>query len=292
MSGLAWMTLAQLFFAAMNICTRLSARHLPWSEIAAVRFLLGALVAVAVARRRGSALRVNDSTSAWRRSLYGTAAALCTFYALSSPRIALGDVATLGATAPVFVAMLSAPLLREPVDARVKLAIVLGFAGVVTVMRPSFSVAVPVAALATIGALFYALAMIWLRKMGAAESHEAVVLHFSLTALLIFLALAVPVWHWPDRSSGLFLLGAGASGGLAQVAMTRAYSLHQAAPITAVSWLGIVLTYLLAVLILGDHLSRWQMIGTLLVIAAGAVLTDVWPWPRLQSSRRVADLMD
>lgn len=112
------MALAQLFFAGMNVCTRLGARDLAWTEIAAVRFLIGAMIAVAIAWHRGSSLRISDGSSAWRRSLFGTVAALCTFYALASSRIALGDAATLSATAPIFVALLSQPLLGERVSGR------------------------------------------------------------------------------------------------------------------------------------------------------------------------------
>ena len=272
MTGLAWMAVAQLLFAGMNVCTRLGAQRLPWSEVAVFRFLVGAAIAVLSARQRRSDLRVHDRGSAWRRSVYGTLAAVCTFYALASPRIALGDVATLGATAPIFVALLSWPLLSEPVDGWVTLAVLLGFIGVAAVVRPSLTVAMPVALIATIGAAFYALAMIWLRKIGPGESHEAVVLHFSLVALATCLLLALPVWRWPDWRSALLLLGAGIGGGGGQIAMTRAYSLQRAAPVTALIGLGIVLTYLLAIPALGDRPTTWQMAGSLLVIAAGLLL--------------------
>jgi drug/metabolite transporter (DMT)-like permease len=272
MTGLAWMAVAQLLFAAMNVCTRLGAQQLPWSEVAAVRFLVGAAIAVLISRQRRSGLRVRDRRSAWRRSIYGTLAAACAFYALASPRIALGDVATLGATAPIFVALLSWPLLSEPVDGWVTLAVLLGFIGVATVVRPSLTVSTSVALIATLGAAFYALAMIWLRKIGPGESHEAVVLHFSLVALATFLLLALPVWRWPDWRSALVLLGAGIGGGGGQIAMTRAYSLQRAAPVTALTGLGIVLTYLLAIPALGDRPTPWQMAGSLLVIAAGLLL--------------------
>ncbi|HEY9013764.1 MAG TPA: DMT family transporter, partial [Gemmatimonadales bacterium] len=166
LGGLGWMVVAQLFFAGMNVCTRLGARALPWAEIAAGRFLLGALIAVAVAWPRGSSLRIIDRPSARRRSVYGTLAAMCTFYALASSRIALGDAATLGATAPIFVALLAPRLLGERHDGRVAFAVVLGFTGIVAVLRPSFQISISVAAVATLGALFYALAMIWLRRIG------------------------------------------------------------------------------------------------------------------------------
>jgi drug/metabolite transporter (DMT)-like permease len=54
--------------------------------------------------------------------------------------------------------------------------------------------------------------------------------------------------------------------------MTRAYSLHRAAPVTALSGLGIVLTYLLAIPALGDQPTIWQIAGSLLVIASGILL--------------------
>jgi drug/metabolite transporter (DMT)-like permease len=271
--GLAWMVLAQVFFAGMNVCTRLGARDLPWSEIAAARFLIGALIALIIAWYRGSSLRITDRPSTWRRSVYGTIAAMCTFYALASNRIALGDAATLNASAPIFVALLSGPLLGERVGGRLALAIGLGFAGIVAVVRPSLGSEIPVAAIATAGAAFYALAMIWLRKIGPGESHEAVVLHFSLVALASLILIALPVWRWPDWRSSWFLLGAGLGGGGAQIAMTRAYSLHRAAPVTALSGLGIVLTHLLAIPVFGDRPTGWQVAGSLLVIAASVLLT-------------------
>jgi drug/metabolite transporter (DMT)-like permease len=272
-NGLGWMVLAQLFFAGMNVCTRLGARELPWSQIAAARFLVGVLIAVSLAHYRGSPLRITDQPNTWRRSVFGTAAALCTFYALASNRISLGDAVTLGATAPIFVAVLSGPLLGERVGTHVALAVLLGFAGIVAVVQPSFATEIPVALIATGGAVFYALAMIWLRKIGPGESHEAVVLHFSLVASITFLALSIPVWRWPGWSGAAFLLGAGLTGGGAQIAMTRAYSLARAAPVAAISGLSIVFTYLLAIPVFGDQPSRWQVAGSVLVIVASLLLT-------------------
>ena len=284
-TALAWMVLAQVFFAGMNICTRLGARHLPWSEIASTRFMIGALIAYGLALHRRTSLRITDRPNAWRRSIYGTLAAVCTFYALSSSRIAVGDAATLTATAPIFVALLSGPLLGERVGGRVTLAIALGFAGILAVVRPSLDLALPVAAIATLGAGFYALAMIWLRKIGPGESNEAIVFHFSLVALTVTTILAVPVWEWPDWRGGLALLGVGVTGGGGQMAMTRAYSLHRAAPVTALSGLGIVLTHLLAVPVFGDRPTGWQVAGSLLVIGAGVLLAS---GPELRASRRRA----
>jgi drug/metabolite transporter (DMT)-like permease len=207
--------------------------------------------------------------------VYGTLAALASFYALASPRVAVGDAATLGATAPIFVALLSGPLLGERVGRRLWLAVAMAFVGIAMVVRPSFTLAAPVAAVATTGAFFYALAMTWLRRIGPGESHEAVVLHFSLVALGTMLVLAIPSWTWPDARGGLYLLGAGLGGGGAQLAMTRAYSLHRAAPVTALSNLGVVFTYLLALPLFPERPVGWQIAGTLLVLVATG-LVGAW----------------
>jgi drug/metabolite transporter (DMT)-like permease len=274
------MVLAQVFFAAMNVCTRMGARELPWSEVAAGRFILGALIAATVARYRGATLQITDRPNSWWRSLFGTAAAMCTFYALASTRIGLGDAVTLTATAPIFVAVLSKPLLGERVGAHVGLAVLLGFAGLVAVVRPSFGGEIPVAMIATTGAILLALAMIWLRKIGSGESHEAVVFHFSLVASAGFLALSLPVWQSPGRLGTAYLIGAGLGGGGGQIAMTRAYSLARAAPVAAMSGLSIVFTYLLAIPVFGERPTAWQVIGSLLVIGASLLLT-VKPAPTL-----------
>jgi drug/metabolite transporter (DMT)-like permease len=55
--------------------------------------------------------------------------------------------------------------------------------------------------------------------------------------------------------------------------MTRAYSLHRAAPVTALSTLGVVFTYFLAAGVFAERPTGWQIGGALLVIAAGAVVS-------------------
>jgi drug/metabolite transporter (DMT)-like permease len=266
------MVVAQACFAGMNVCTRLGSQELPWAEIAAVRFLVGALVAVALALALGRSLRITDRGGTWHRSVYGTLAAGGSFYALASHRVAVGDAATLSATTPLFVALLSRRMLGERVGRHVALAVALAFLGIVLLVRPSFALAWPVAVIATLGAISYAMAMIWLRRIGPGESHEAIVLHFSLVGLATMVLLALPDWRWPDLRSGLALVGAGLGGGGAQLAMTRAYSLQRAAPVTAVANLGVVFTYLLAIPLFGSLPGPWQVAGAGLVLAATGLL--------------------
>ena len=272
LAGLGWMLLAQMCFAVMNVSARLAGGDLPWPEVAAARFLVGVLLAVLLARARGASLRISDRRASWGRAIFGTLSALCTFYAITSPRIHLADAVTLGATAPIFVALLAPVVLGEPRSRAVGLAVVIAFTGVALVLQPRFQSAIGVAAIATLGALLYAFAMMLLRRLGAGESSEAVVLHFSLVALATTVALSIPVWRTPSPRAAIFLLGTGLAGGGAQLAMTRAYSLDSAARVSALTYLGILFTVLLAIPVFGERPSVSQMLGALAVIGAGLLL--------------------
>lgn len=271
------MVLSQLMFTAMNICSRLGGRGLPWSEVAGARFLVGALVTLLIARARGSSLKIADRKNTWLRSIFGTVASFCFFYSVTSPRIPLGDAITLGATGPIFVALLAGPVLGERVGRHIFLAVAIAFIGVLAVVKPTFSSAADVAAIATLGALSYAFALMWLRKIGPSESTEAIVLHFSLVAAAANLAISIPNWVTPDTTGWIFLLGTGIAGGIGQVAMTTAYARTRAAPLSTLTYLSIVFTYLLAIPIFGERAGGLQLVGAALVILAGVILAyDVW----------------
>ena len=272
LAGLGWMLLAQVCFAAMNVSARLAGGDVPWPEVASARFLVGAVLAWGIARSRGASLAITDRRTSWMRAIFGTLSAVCTFYAITSRRINLGDAATLGATAPIFVAMLAPSLLGERSGRAVPVAAGIAFAGVALVLQPSFESAIGVAMIATLGAFLYSIALISLRRLGGGETHEAVVFHFSCVALATMTALAIPGWRTPTPHGLLWLVATGITGGLAQLAMTRAYSLDRAARVSTLTFLGIVFTHLLAIPIFGEHPGWSQAMGTVLVMGAGVLL--------------------
>lgn len=272
-SGIAWMILAQFLFSAMSVLTRLGARDVPWSEVAAARFLIGSLIALGISRWRGSSLVITNEKTAWTRTVFGTLSALAIFYTLSSPLIPLGDAVTLSSTGPIFVALLSWPLIGEKVQLPVLIAVPLAILGVGFVVRPTFETSIGLAIISTAGAVAYAIAMITLRRLGPKESSEAVVLHFSAFGTLVMLVITLPVWVTPAWGTALVLLGVGASAGFGQLAMTRAYSLDRAATISALSYAGIVITHVMAVPIFGDTPTHWQIMGGALVVGAGLIVT-------------------
>lgn len=271
--GILWMVLAQVLFSAMGVFTRLGTQNVPWQEAALSRFGIGALVAYLMAKARGAGLGIANKKLMWTRSINGTLSALSVFYVWASPQIPLGDAVTLTSIGPVFVVLLSRPLLKEHVGRLVWGAVPIAIVGIVLVVKPSFHVGISLAVIGVLGSFFYSLAMISLRQIGPSESNEAVVLYFSLFGTFVMLLISIPVWETPDPITGLYLVLTGLSGGLAQVAMTRAYSLDRAARISALNYLGIIFTNIFAIPVFGNLPGFWQIVGSGLVILSGLFVT-------------------
>ncbi len=269
--GIAWLLLSEVFYAVMRVATRAGAGDLHWAEIAAARFLGGAVVAVIAARIQGASLQVRDAKNAWLRSLFGTGGALCLFHALGTRHIAVGDATTLYATTPLWVAVLSAPMLREKVPAAVWGGVALGFAGVATLLKAGFAWS-PTALLVLLGAVSYALAILRLRGLSQRESSEAIALHMSLTAGGIMLLVALPHLKPVPAPAYLPLVLSALSGGLGQVAVGRAYAHGAAAQLAALGYSGVVFTYLLELALFHRAPAAHQVIGAAMVIIAGVAV--------------------
>lgn len=272
-SGLLWILITEICFALMRTATRWGASDLPGLEIGGVRFLGGAVVAWAMARARGAPLRVGDQKNAWLRSILGTINGLAVFAALGSHRIALGDVATLTATAPLFVALLSGPVLGERVGPRVVAGAALGFVGVAVLSQPALHVSGDLALALVLGSLSYALALLRLRRLREREGSEAIALHMSLVAGVVLLLASLPRFVWPGPRAWLPLAASAVAGGLGQVALSRAYGLDRAARLSAVSYSGVVITYALEAAWFARVPLVHQWIGASLVCVAGVVVS-------------------
>lgn len=271
----AWMAASACGFGLMSFCGHVASERVHWSMTAATRCVVGAAVAYGVGRSRGAELRVKDRRGIWWRSLWGTLSMMLTFYALGT-RLPLGDTVTLTNLSPVFLALFSPLLLRERTGKRVVVALVLSIAGVLLIVRPERFAgldAMKGAVAAISSALSASFSYTILRRMGATESPEAVTLHFSLVAAVVLSAIAATHASAPDGRTLGMMLGAGAAGGFAQIALTRAYALEKAARVGGVSYLAVVVSAVLGAVALHEWPSGRTVLGMTLVVAGGLVVT-------------------
>jgi drug/metabolite transporter (DMT)-like permease len=122
-----------------------------------------------------------------------------------------------------------------------------------------------------------------LRRVSQGETPEGIVVHFSLVAAVFHGLLALVVAPAPDKSAIAPMIATGVCAGLAQIAMTRAYSLARAARVGAMGYLAIVVSAAMGALLLHEPLSPHAALGMGLVISGGLVIG----WAGLREKRTV-----
>lgn len=275
-AAIGWMLLACLLFAFMNLAAKRAMRELPFLEVAAGRAFFGAMWIWGFARFRGNSLEVHDKKTQWSRTGAGIAAMFFGFFALS--RLPMGDAVTLANLTPLIIAVISRRALGERAGGGLVVALLLGLFGVAMIAGASFShphgehVGLLGFTSAVVGACCSAVAMIFLRRLGPTESAEGVSLHFAVWAAVFTFTVGLPWARVPSASATLALVLAGLTGGAAQVSMTKAYGLDQAARVGAVGYSGLVISQILGVLFLDEHPGIRQVVGAALVLVSGLFL--------------------
>ncbi|HWX51188.1 MAG TPA: DMT family transporter [Roseomonas sp.] len=237
----------------------------------AVPVLLGLALASAVPGQRWRVLATRNPWAHAQRTFYGLVGMFGSFYGYV--HLPLATVTALGFTMPLFLTALSIPLLGETVGWRRASAVLVGFLGVLLMLRPGLGTAhLPLPAVAAVltGAVAWAMAMITIRRMGERdESGAAIVLWFALGGSLVGVAFAIPGWVWPTPVEWALLALVGLVSALAQLLMTTAYRSGETTLIAPFEYSGILWTMGLGILLWGEQPVAWDFLGIAVLVASG-----------------------
>ena len=180
------------------------------------------------------------------------------------------EAATIGFTMPIFGTILSALILRETTGIHRWSAVIIGFLGVLIMVRPdSGHFPVHGVAVAIVAALVTASVSLVLRELGRTENAGVVVFWFTLLSM-IPLGLAMPFFaHAHDATTWAWLLGIGVVGGVAQICLTAALRWGPVSVVLPMDYSAIIWTTLLGVAIGEGWPIATTWIGALLIVASG-----------------------
>jgi S-adenosylmethionine uptake transporter len=180
----------------------------------------------------------------------------------------------------LFLAILLAVLARERPDAKLVGTVVLGFAGVVLLLQPTFEADQwwP-GVIGLVSGAISAVAYWNVRELVRNDEPEArVVFYFGVFALAGALVWMAPQrWHVPTAQTWWMVLGVGGLGALGQVAMTRAYGHGSTLVTAALSYSGIVFSSVIGIAWLDDRPSWAALLGIVLIVAAGILAVQLRP---------------
>ena len=270
--------LASFLFATMGVCVKLASAHYAAGEIVFYRGLTGALMMLAFARWRRRSLATRVPAMHFWRSATGVVSLCLWFYALGNLPLATGM--TLNYMSSVWMALFllggAVWLGAARVDSRLIAAVLVGFAGVALVLRPTVQTSQAWYGLSGLSSgLLAAIAYLQITALGrVGEPDVRTVFYFSIGgAALGALLASVTGWHAHSPIGALLLLAIGTLATVAQTLMTRAYTLGATLTNASLQYLGIVFASLFGVWLFDDALGWSAVSGIALIIAAGLAAT-------------------
>ncbi|MBV9521815.1 MAG: DMT family transporter [Alphaproteobacteria bacterium] len=256
-------------FAVMDALVKWESPRVSVMQIIFFRSLFAFLpILVQVAREGGrAALKTRRLRDHAGRSLFGFGSLVCFVYAFG--RMPLADVVAIGFSAPIFITALSVPLLGESVGIRRWSAVLVGFIGVLVMVRPGSGVFGATASLALGATLLYALAMIYIRRLGRTESTGAIAFYYTAICALMSAAALPFAWTVPGAVDGFLLAAIGIIGGCGQLCVTAAFRNGPAAVVAPFDYASMLYVVLIGYAIWGDIPDRILLLGVAIVVASG-----------------------
>lgn len=261
-----WMTGTLVSFMAMAIGGRELSAELGTFQILFFRSLIG-LIAIGILLLK----------TGWRQLLTGNfllhaarniahfGGQFGWFYGLAS--ISLAEVFAIEFTVPVWTAILATMLLGERLSRPRVIAIALGIAGTLMILRPGSAVFHPAALAVLGGAVGYALSHTLTRKL--AQIDPPLVIIFYMTAIQLPLGLLPSLGSWvtPSLPMWPWLLAVGLSALTAHYCMARALKLADATVVVPMDFMRLPLIALVGMAFYGEHPDIMVLAGAAVMLA-------------------------
>lgn len=276
-----WMLCGSVAFAGMSVLTAGLKDELDWQWIAIARAGLAMVFAASLAKAARARLVFFRPAKLWVRGIAGSISLVCGFYAMT--HYPVSEVLTLTNMFPLWVAVLSLPLLGEWPAVDVWPAIAVGLIGIILIQRQPLAGDFVAIAAALTSSFTSAVALIGLHQLKELDP-RSVVAHFSGVALAVCIAALFVFPHTRPLTlnlrSGAMLLAVGICATIGQLFLTKAFAAGPPARVSVVGLSQVGITMILEMAIWHRTFSPLTILGISLVILPTA-------WTLLRGARAV-----
>lgn len=293
--GIALKLGSVLVFIVMSSMIKATADHVPAGQAVFFRSAFAIPVIVlwlALRRELATGLRaVHPMGHVWR-GFAGSCAMGLGFAGLGY--LPLPEVTAIGYTAPLLTVVFAAMFLGEDVRLFRLSCVALGMIGVLIVLSPRLTVldggaghAEAFGALLVLGgAVFAALAQVFVRKLVQTEKTPAIVFYFSVTATVLSLTTLPFGWVWPAPLELALLVSAGLLGGVGQILLTSSYREADASLVAPFDYASMLFALAIGWFIFSEMPTLTMLMGATIIITAGILI--IWRERRLGKDRAAA----
>lgn len=256
---------------AVLTCMHATVRHVsdgmhPF-EITFFRNLFGLVAILPLTLRYGMAsVRSRQPGLQILRSTFGIAAMLTWFYALSVVPIA--QATALSFTSVIFGSIGAALVLGERMRLRRWSAVVVGFAGVLVILRPGVDEVNPAGLIVILSSICWAAALLTVKRLATTDTVVCIVTWNSVLLTVLSLPVALTVWVTPslEQLGWLGLIGVLAT--LGHLAMTGAFKASEATVVFPVDYMRLLWASVLGYLVFAEIPDAFTWIGGTIIFAS------------------------
>ena len=266
--GILLMASAVSLFSVMDgIAKHLAADYHP-AQIAWMRYGVHFVLMLAILRR--SPVELLRTGRPVLQIARGGALLVCTllfFFALRY--IPLADATAIGQVSPLFVTVLSIPLLGEKVRARRWTAVAVGLVGALIILRPGLGVMHWAALLPLTMAVVFALYQIATRILAATEQPASTLFYSAVVGTAVTSLFGPFFWETPSPGDFALMAIVGAIGGFSHYLLILAFQQAPASMLAPFIYVQIATSALVGYVAFGDLPDRYTVGGALLIAASG-----------------------
>ncbi len=270
--GIAFVVASGVLFTVGSAITKSLSSHVSASQFVMFRGVPGLIPILFYLRMQGGlpGLKTGRPGAHFFRVSIGVLATFAGLYAIRD--MPLADYVAINFAGPVFATALAVPILGEAVGWRRWLAVFAGFIGVVLIAQPTGEGLGPGAWLGIASALGYGFVIIAMRNLGKTEKAVTTTFYFYIGLSLSGVAGLPFDWQPLSLADVLKLCVIGVLSAIAQIMLTQAYRLAPPAIISPFDYVSMVWALLLGLAIFGSFPTVPALVGTAIVIAAGAFI--------------------
>ncbi|QOW23290.1 MULTISPECIES: DMT family transporter [Lysobacteraceae] len=259
------------FFALMVITIRLASESLHTFEIAFFRSFFGMLAALPLLLKHGPGLlRTQQMPRYIVRCVLGTLSMFCGFWAIG--HLPLAQAVSLSYSTPLFVTIAAVLWLGEQVRVRRWSAVILGFIGVLVIVRPGTTEFSAGSLVAVSAAIISGIVAIQIKQLAYTEPADRIVILTTILWVPLSLLPALWVWEWPHGIVWLWVVLAGVLGTGGHMLWTRALKLGEVSALIPISFMQLPIVVVFGYFLFGEALDRWTLLGAAIIFSANGYI--------------------
>jgi len=261
--------LAMFCFASMDAISKSLVVEYSVGQLMWVRYALLCVFAWLLVRKRGVRAALHSKRPGLQifRSLVAVVEGA--MFVLAFRYLPLADTHAVAATSPLIVIALGVLFMGERAGPARWLAVAVGFAGVMLIVRPGFRTLDWPLLLPLAGALLWAGYQLLTRLCARWDSPDTSLLWSAVVAFVATSFVGPLEWKWPTPMAWAMMVAIAMVGAVAHYALIKALDYAEAGAVQPYSYTLLVWAAVMGWLVFGDVPDEWTILGAAVVVASG-----------------------